>query len=106
MNWFDFYGCPKYTLANMVTVGIRAKLEWIIKQLNAFRTDLLIDISKILLYALAQLIWYLMFIFHLEDHNFQPPDVSSFFSKFPKSMMILKLQKRVKLAQKASCNAG
>ena len=74
------------------------------KTIYAFRTDLLISSSKLLLHAFAQLI-LCSYIIYLEDHHFQSSDVESFFSKFPKSTTIRKWPQMLKFSQQTSNTA-
>ena len=72
------------------------------KTSHAFRTDLLVQSSKLLLYTLVILIWCSYFIQKTTIFNHRIFQV--LFSKFPKSTTIRKWPKHVKLINKASQN--
>ena len=69
---------------------------------NGSEADLTVDISKLLLYAIAQLIWCSYFI--QKTTIFNPTDVLVYFYFYSKSTIILKWPKIIKLAPKASHN--
>ena len=59
MNWFDFYGYKSYEVHPfefaIYSGGCKVRVNN--KTIRAFRTNLLVQSSKLLLYTLAQLIW-------------------------------------------------
>ena len=91
MNWFDFLWSYKVQRVKFGHGCDRSEKE-VIKYgtTDSSKADLTVEISKLLSFAVAQLIWCSYII--QKATIFNQADCTSFFSKFPKSMTIQKWQ--------------